>query len=188
MKVLQILPELNAGGVERGTLELADYLVRHGHKSLVVSNGGQLVSQLEKQGSQHIALPVHRKSPLSLLQVRPLRRLLERERPDILHIRSRVPGWIAWLAWRGLDPNARPHFVSTVHGFTSVNFYSAIMTRGERVIAVSDSIRDYVRQNYPKVMQEIIRVIPRGIEPKDYSRDFQPDPMWREAWRKQLPQ
>jgi len=187
MKVLQILPELNAGGVERGTLELADYLVRNGHESLVVSYGGQLVQKLEQQGSRHITLPVHRKSPLSLLQVRSLRRLLEHERPDILHIRSRVPGWIAWLAWRGLNPQTRPHFVSTVHGFNSVNAYSAIMTRGERVIAVSESIRDYVRQNYPKVRPEIIRVIPRGIEPKEYPRGFKPDAGWLKTWRMRFP-
>ena len=188
MKVLQILPELNAGGVERGTLELADYLVRNGHESLVVSHGGQLVQKLAQPGSRHITMPVHRKSPLSLLQVRPLRRLLEQERPDILHIRSRVPGWIAWLAWRGLDAKARPHFVSTVHGFNSVNAYSAIMTQGERVIAVSESIRDYVRQNYPRVRPEIIRVIPRGIEPKEYPRDFQPAAAWLAEWGRQFPQ
>jgi glycosyltransferase involved in cell wall biosynthesis len=188
MKVLQILPELNAGGVERGTLELGEFLVLHGHESLVVSNGGRLVEKLEKQGSRHITMSVHRKSPLSLLHVRPLRRLLERERPDILHIRSRVPGWIAWLAWRGMKPGTRPHFVSTVHGFNSVNFYSAIMTHGERVIAVSESIYDYIRQNYPKLPPEIIRVIPRGIEPKEYPRDFRPDPAWLSAWQKQFPQ
>jgi len=133
-------------------------------------------------------MPVHRKSPLSLLQVRPLRRLLERERPDILHIRSRVPGWIAWLAWRGMNQAKRAHFVSTVHGFNSVNFFSAIMTRGERVIAVSDSIRDYIRQNYPKVRAEIIHVIPRGIEPGDYAREFQPESVWLIEWKKALPQ
>jgi len=188
MKVLQILPELNAGGVERGTLELAHFLVQHGHQSLVVSNGGRMVEALEKQGSRHITMPVHRKSPLSLLQVRPLRRLLERERPDILHIRSRIPGWLAWLAWRGMDESGKPHLVSTVHGFNSVNSYSSVMTRGERVIAVSESIRDYVRRNYPKVRPEIIRVIPRGIEPEEYAHDFKPDTAWLEAWHAQFPQ
>jgi glycosyltransferase involved in cell wall biosynthesis len=131
---------------------------------------------------------VHRKSPLSLLQVRPLRKLLQQEKPDILHIRSRIPGWIAWLAWRGMDATTRPHLVSTVHGFNSVSSYSAIMTHGERVIAVSESIRDYIRQNYPKVRPEIIRVIPRGIEPKEYPRDFKPDAAWLEAWRGQFPE
>ena len=144
MKVLQILPAMNAGGVERGTLEVAAHLVKYGHEALVVSSGGRMVSALEALGARHFTLPVHRKNPLSLRQVRPLRQLLEKQRPDIVHIRSRVPGWLAWLAWRGMDPATRPRLVSTVHGFYSVNRYSAIMTKGERVIAVSDSIRDYI--------------------------------------------
>lgn len=187
MKVLQILPEMNAGGVERGTLEIGRYLVQQGHEALVVSNGGRLVAQLESTGVRHVALPVHRKRLGSLFQVRPFRRLLEAERPDILHIRSRVPGWIAWLAWRKLNPAQRPRLVSTVHGFYSVNAYSAVMTKGERVIAVSDSIRDYITTNYPRTPKEIIRVIPRGIEPADYPRGFQPDPSWLAAWQKDFP-
>ncbi|MCB1133064.1 MAG: glycosyltransferase, partial [Verrucomicrobiae bacterium] len=133
MKVVQILPELNAGGVERGTLELAAFLVREGHESVVVSNGGRLVDALEKAGSRHVAMPVHRKNPLTLLQVSSMRRFLAEEKPDIVHVRSRVPAWVAWLAWRGMDPATRPRLVSTVHGFYSVNRYSAVMTRGERV-------------------------------------------------------
>lgn len=174
---------MNAGGVERGTLEVAAHLVKQGHEAIVVSNGGRMVAALEKTGARHIALPVHRKNPLSLLQARPLRRLLESERPDILHIRSRVPGWLAWLAWRGMDPATRPRLVSTVHGFYSVNPYSAIMTKGERVIAVSNSIRDHILQNYPSTPPEIIRVIPRGIEPGQYPRGYQPSVEWLARWR-----
>lgn len=185
MKVLQILPELNAGGVERGTLEIAAALVAAGHESLVVSNGGRLVPALEAAGSRHIALPVHRKSLASLLQVPRLRRLLEREQPDILHIRSRVPGWIAWLAWRGMKPAARPHLISTVHGFYSTNAYSAVMTRGERVIAVSSCIRDYILQHYPKTPEAHIRIIPRGIELDHYGHDFQPDATWLDTWHRE---
>ncbi|MFN3409423.1 MAG: glycosyltransferase family 4 protein [Limisphaerales bacterium] len=188
MKVLQILPELNAGGVERGTLEIGRFLVGQGHAALVVSNGGRMVPQLEAAGIRHIALPVHRKSLASLFQVRPFRKLLQRERPDLLHIRSRVPGWIAWLAWRTLDPRTRPRLVATVHGFNSPNVYSAIMTRGERVIAVSQSVRDYLRRHYPRVPADVFRVIPRGIEPAQYPRGFQPDPAWLADWHKQFPQ
>ena len=114
----------------------AAHLVREGHEALVVSNGGRQVEALEKSGARHATLPVHKKRLGTLLQVRPLRRVFEAERPDIVHIRSRVPGWVAWLALRKMDPASRPRLVSTVHGFYSVNAYSAIMTRGERVIAV----------------------------------------------------
>jgi glycosyltransferase involved in cell wall biosynthesis len=187
MKVVQILPELNAGGVERGALEIAARLVRDGHESLVVSNGGRLVDELERSGSRHVTMPVHRKSLASLAQVRVMRRFLTIERPDIVHIRSRVPGWITWLAWRGMNRATRPRLVSTVHGFYSVNAYSAIMTRGERVIAVSTCTRDYIRENYPKTPQEIIRVIPRGIEPENYGVDFQPAAEWLVKWNSEHP-
>lgn len=187
MKVLQILPELNAGGVERGTLEIARALTDAGHEALVVSNGGRLVAELERSGARHVSLPVHRKSLKSLLQVRPLRRLFEKEKPDIVHIRSRVPGWLAWLAWRGMDARTRPRLVSTVHGFYSVNAYSAIMTRGERVIAVSDCIRDYILKNYPKVPEARVRVVPRGVQLGQYPRGFAPSSEWLAAWRAEQP-
>ena len=188
MKVLQILPELNSGGVERGTLELAAYLVAQGHDALVISNGGRQVEALEKSGARHIAMPVHRKSPGSLFQVRPFRKLLEREKPDILHIRSRVPGWIAFLAWRKMDKATRPRLVSTVHGFYSVNRYSAVMTMGERVIAVSESIREYILKNFPGTPGKKITVIHRGVEPAQFPRGFQPDETWLEKWRAEQPQ
>lgn len=188
MKIVQILPELNAGGVERGTLEIARHLVDEGHEAVVVSHGGRLVAELEKSGARHVTMPVHRKSLGTLLQVRPLRRFLERECADILHIRSRVPGWVAWLAWRGMDPATRPRLVSTVHGFYSVNAYSAIMTRGERVIAVSESIRDYIRTQYPSTDSSRVTVIPRGIEPAKYPAGFRPADEWMETWRKAYPE
>jgi glycosyltransferase involved in cell wall biosynthesis len=183
MKVLQILPELQSGGVERGTLEIAAHLVARGHEAVVVSNGGRQVAALEKSGARHSAMPVHRKSLRTLLQVRPLRRLFATERPDIVHIRSRVPGWIAWLALKKMPVATRPRLVSTVHGFYSVNRYSAIMTRGERVIAVSNSVRDYIAQNYPMVPADRVRVVPRGIEPERYPRGYAPTADWLCEWR-----
>jgi glycosyltransferase involved in cell wall biosynthesis len=188
MKVIQILPELNAGGVERGTLEIAAALVADGHESVVISNGGRLVQELEAAGSRHITLPVHRKSLATLGQIKPLRRLLEKEQPDIVHVRSRVPAWITWLAWRGMNRTTRPRFVSTVHGFYSINFYSAIMTRGERVIAVSNSIQDYILKNYPKTPNDRIRLIFRGIELEKYGADFQADESWLKQWQSEQPQ
>jgi glycosyltransferase involved in cell wall biosynthesis len=187
MKIVQILPELDAGGVERGTLEIAAYLVREGHQSIVVSNGGRMVAELDRNGTRHVAMPVHRKSPTTLFQVRAMRKFLTDEKPDIVHIRSRVPGWVTWLAWRGMDAATRPRLVSTVHGFYSVNPYSAIMTRGERIIAVSDSIRRYILENYPKTPPEMIRVILRGIEPETYGTGFQPESNWLTRWKSEHP-
>lgn len=187
MKVLQILPELNAGGVERGTLELADFLVRSGHESIVVSNGGRLVDDLVRGGSRHIAMPVHRKHPCSLWQIAELRALLMHERPEILHLRSRLPAWLAWLAWKSLPATSRPRLVTTVHGFYSVNAYSRIMTCGEALITVSESVRDYVLRHYPETDSGKITVIHRGVDETLYAPGYRPPDSWIERWRNDFP-
>ncbi|MGF2688466.1 glycosyltransferase family 4 protein [Marinobacter sp. DUT-3] len=163
MRVLQILPALHSGGVERGTVEFAAELVKRGHESFVVSNGGPLVGQLEAQGSVHVAMPVHRKSPASFGQILPMRRLLEDIRPDVVHVRSRMPAWITWLAWRGLPAHERPVLVSTFHGMYSVNPYSAIMAKADHIIAVSDCVRDYIIRNF-RVPEDKLTVIQRGVD------------------------
>lgn len=139
--VAQMLPDLHSGGVERGTLELGDYLVRQGHRSIVISEGGPMVATLEKQGSRHIRLPVGGKNPITLSAVLPLRRLLLREQIDILHLRSRVPAWVGYLAFKSLSPSLRPRLVTTFHGFYSINAYSAIMTRGEKSLRSRTRLR-----------------------------------------------
>ena len=188
MKVIQILPELNAGGVERGTLEVGKYLVEQGHESLVISNGGRQVAQLEAEGSRHITLPVHQKRLRSLKQVKVLRELFEKERPDILHLRSRLPAWLAWLAWRKMNPATRPRLITTVHGMYSVNFYSKIMTRGEAVICVSNSVKDYVLKNYPDVPEDKLTVIHRGVDPAKLIYDALPSDEWLTEWHAQFPE
>jgi glycosyltransferase involved in cell wall biosynthesis len=188
MKVVQLLPELESGGVERGTTELARHLVSHGHESIVISGGGRLVHGLEKEGTHHVALPIGKKRLSTLLLVPKLRRWLEAERPDILHLRSRVPAWIAWLAWRGMNPQTRPRLVTTVHGFNSVNRWSEIMTCGERVICVSDSIRKFVLEHYPKAAPEKLRVIHRGVDPADYPHGWKPPVEWRVKFDDEFPE
>jgi len=187
LTILQLLPALESGGVERGTLEIARGLVQAGHRSLVVSAGGQLVSRLTGQGSEHIALPVGHKSLWTLGLVPRLRRLMQRERIDVVHARSRLPAWLAWLAWRGLPEGRRPAFVTTVHGLYSVGRYSRIMTRGERVIAVSGSARQYILDNYPHTDPGKIRVIERGIDPDVYPFGFRPGDSWISRWYRDFP-
>lgn len=187
LTVVQVLPALESGGVERGTLEVADALVRAGHRSIVVSAGGRLVEALVAAGSEHVNLPVGRKALRTLATVRPLRRLLAGTRADILHVRSRLPAWIAWLAWRGLPASDRPHLVTTVHGLYSVGRYSAIMTRGERVIAVSDTVRRYVLDNYPAVDPGRVVTIQRGVDRAEFPYGYRPDPDWLATWYGQYP-
>ncbi len=188
LTVVQMLPALESGGVERGTLEIGRGLVASGHRSMVISAGGRMVERLVAEGSEHVAWDVGRKRLATLRWISRLRRLLADEQVDILHLRSRLPAWIGYLAWRGMDPAARPHLVTTVHGFYSVSRYSAIMTRGERVVAVSDAIRDYVLENYPEVDPARVEVIHRGIDPEQFPRGFTPSPDWLTTWRAEHPQ
>ena len=89
LKVIQLLPELNSGGVERGTIEVGKYLFDQGHESIVVSNGGRMVEQLIREGSKHVKIPVHRKNPISLLLLPKLRKLFGQHRAGI----DRGKGW-----------------------------------------------------------------------------------------------
>ena len=187
LTVLQMLPALESGGVERGTLEIAHALVEQGHRALVMSGGGRLVAPLVESGAEHIAWPIGKKSLSALRWVRPLRRLLTEQKVDIVHARSRVPAWVAYLAWRGMNPATRPRFVTTVHGLYSTGRYSSIMTRGEAVIAVSNTVRDYILAHYPDTVPWRITVIPRGVDGFHYPHGWQPDPGWQAAFFAQFP-
>lgn len=158
-----MLPDLDGGGVERGTLELGKYLVERGHRSLVMSAGGRMVPQLEGEGSTHFSWPVGDKSPRCLQYILPLRRFLNEKQVDILHLRSRLPAWIGYLAWKSLPAANRPHLVTTFHGFYSVNSYSGVMAKGEKVIAVSKAIASHINQYYG-VEDERIELVYRGVD------------------------
>ena len=162
--VVQLLPELNEGGVERGTVELSRELVKRGYSSIVISNGGKLVKELEKDGAKHIKCDVCSKNILTApLRINRLKKILKEINPDILHYRSRVPGWMVHFA----DKELGIPTVSTVHGYNSVSFYSKIMTKGDRVICVSNSIKEYIKKHY-KTEESKITVIPRGVDLKKF--------------------
>lgn len=187
LTILQILPELNSGGVERGTLEVGAEIVRRGHRSLVVSGGGRMVDDLEQAGSQHFAASVGNKSPLTLRQVGWLRKLIIEQNVDIVHARSRVPAWVAWLAMRKIPEVQRPHFVTTVHGQYSVSRFSEIMTRGDRVIAVSGTIENYIRGNYPQTPVDRVHTIYRGVDPAEFPHGYQPSDEWMRDLHREWP-
>ena len=187
MKVVQVLPALDGGGVEQGTLEIARALVRAGHESVVVSNGGRLVGTLTDEGSRHVAWDIGRKRPSIAFDVQRFRRWLDQERPDVVHARSRMPAWVAWLAWRRMAPAARPRFVTTIHGLYTVGRYSAVMTRGERVIAVSETARRYALDNYPDLDADLVIRIYRGVDATRFHKGFQPSPDWLRRWRAAYP-
>jgi len=163
LRVVQLLPELNEGGVERGVIEINREFLKMGIDSFVISNGGKLVDKLK--GATHIKFDVSSKNPFTAFKrVLKLKKILQKINPDIIHVRSRVPAWLAYFANKDLNIP----FITTVHGFYSVNRYSKIMTKGDRVICVSNSIKRYVLDNYD-VDEKKLRVIYRGINLEEFN-------------------
>ena len=163
--ILQVLPAMGAGGgVERGTVEISEAIVQSGGRALVVSSGGMRVHELKRVGARHIEMPVHSKNPFVMYaNIRRLKGLIEAEGVDIVHARSRAPAWSAFYAAK----RAGVPFMTTFHGTYSAGnavkrWYNSIMTRGERVIAISRFIGGHVHQNYG-VPSHKIRIIPRGV-------------------------
>ncbi|WP_019571506.1 glycosyltransferase family 4 protein [Thioalkalivibrio sp. ALMg3] len=186
--ILQVVPALEAGGVERGTLEVGQALVEAGHRSLVMSAGGRMVPELESQGSEHFTWPIGEKSLWTFRLVRPLRRFLQQQRVDVIDVRSRMPAWVVWRAWSRMPAVTRPRLVTSVHGFNSVNRYSEILTRGERVVTVSETLKTFLITQYPRLEAERIEVIHRGIDTRDYHPGFEPSPSWVTEWESAFPQ
>ena len=169
LTVVQLLPALEAGGVERSTLEIAAALLDAGHRAIVVSAGGRLLPALREIGVEHIVLPIGRKSPLTLRHIPRLRALFRTTGADIVHARSRLPAWLAVAALYGMD--APPHFVTTMHGLNSPGRYSGVMVRGERTICVSETVRNYALRHYPQTDPARLVVIPRGVDPQAFHHD-----------------
>ena len=167
MRIVQLLPELNEGGVERGTVELNRELIKRGYQSIVISAGGKLVDEIIKDGGEHVTFDVCSKNPLTFpLRMIKLRAILKKLNPTILHARSRVPAWLTYVA------NKKLHFpfVTTVHGLNSINAYSKIMTKSDQVITVSEVVRDYIIEGYG-VNKDKITVIQRGVDTEKFSTD-----------------
>ena len=165
MNILQVLPALDAGGVERGTIEMVQAIVAAGGRALVASAGGRLVTQVERAGGQHLSLPLMTKDPLNILiNAGRLARIVRAEGVQLIHARSRAPGWSAWIASR----RAGVPFVTTWHGVYSEDFpgkhaYNSVMARGKRVIAISHYVARRVAAGYA-VPQARLRIIPRGVD------------------------
>jgi glycosyltransferase involved in cell wall biosynthesis len=187
LTVVQILPALQSGGVERGTLEVGKYLVGLGHRSIVISAGGRMVPQLLAEGSEHVTMSIGRKSLLTLALIPKLIRTLREQHVDIVHVRSRFPAWIVKLALKCMATSQRPKWITTVHGQYSVNAYSRIMTEGDEVIVISNTIQAYVCANYPVDVAKL-HLNYRGVDPVQFPYRYQPSTTWLDAWYAQFPE
>jgi glycosyltransferase involved in cell wall biosynthesis len=170
--VLQVLPRLGSGGAERGAIDVAGAIVASGGTAIVASAGGSLIHELARHGAIHETLPLDSKNPLTIYaNIGRIEKLIRRYGAQIVHARSRAPAWSAMIAAR----RAGVHFVTTFHSTYGLQNglkrrYNAVMTRGERVIAISDFIAGHIRENYG-IDEFRLRTIHRGV---DLTR-FDPD-------------
>jgi glycosyltransferase involved in cell wall biosynthesis len=185
--ILQVLPDLNSGGVERGTLEVNKYLANKGHRTLVVSNGGRMVEELMRDKGEHFKLGVGKKNFFVIFTIFKLINYIKINKIDIVHARSRLPAWICFLAINLIKKNNRPIFITTVHGPYTVNFYSSIMTKGEKIIVVSETIRKYVIKNYNVDRKKLVLNY-RGVSDKIFPYKFKTPKNWLQKWHKDFPQ
>ena len=185
--ILQVLPRLHTGGVERGTVEIVAAITVAGGRALVASEGGRMAAFVERAGGRHVLLPLASKSPFGIWRnAGRLARLVRQEGVGILHARSRAPAWAAWLASR----RTGVRFVTTYHGVYNEGapgkrWYNGVMARGDRVIAISQYVADLIAARHG-VEPARLRVIPRGVDPVLFNPErIAPDRMARllQAWR-----
>lgn len=162
--VLQVLPSLVSGGVERGTVDTAKFLKEAGYKSFVASSGGPLVKSVEKNGAKHFTLPLKDKNPIHIiLNAFALAKIVRKHNINVIHARSRAPAWSAYIASKLTSCK----FITTFHGNYSVNFikkhYNAVMTKGNVVIAVSNFIKEHIKEVY-KIPENKMITIHRGVD------------------------
>lgn len=186
LRVVQVLPRLESGGVERGVCEVVRYLKDQGHEPTVISEGGKMVELLNSSAVPHVNMQVGSKSLVSLLTISKLRKFFIEHQPHIVHGRSRLPDWLCYLAIKNIPKQTRPKFVTSVHGLHSVSRYSSIISKGERIEAVSDTAKAYLLANYPQTPESKIRVIHRGVDPCLYSPIFEPSQNWMNEWQKSM--
>ena len=164
--ILQVIPELDAGGAERTAIDVAAGLVAVGARALIASEGGRLVGELQTAGGEWVPFPAKTKNPLAMaLNVRRLARIAHDEGAALIHARSRAPAWVALGAVRRLGLP----FVTTYHGSYSGRtgvkvLYNSVMARGDVVIANSHYTADLIRQLHTEQAGDRIRVIHRGTD------------------------
>ena len=184
LKVIQLLPELNFGGVERGVKDFSKALVDRGHQSIVISNGGLLQEEIENNGAKHINLPIHKKRISSLFLASQLKEIYEKEKPDIVHIRSRMPAWINFFAFKKLKK--RPLLISTFHGLYSTPIYSQVMSKVDHTISISNTVKNYIQSTY-KMADDQITIIPRGCDSDQFNKEGIEE-SWLSKWYEEFPQ
>lgn len=167
--ILQIIPELDTGGAELSTVEIADAIVRAGGRAIVLSEGGRLAPRVAAHGGEFVPFAAATKNPVRMLwNARVIERMIADEGVDLVHARSRAPAWSAMIAAR----RAGKPFVTTYHGAYNEksrlkNKYNGVMAKGDVVIANSQYTKRLVEERYG-TPRDRIRVIYRGVDGQRY--------------------
>lgn len=183
MKVMRLLSSLKHDESERGIFHLGRALVKRGHTSIIVSSADkehELVKRLERDGNIYHQLSLEKKSWMALRQIWPLRQLIEKYQPDIIHLHSRTPAWILHWALKGAKVKHKPKLVSTMYGFYPLNNYSRALLNVDCTITVSDSVSEYLLQGIKEVKKpprSIIRIY-RGVDTRNFPYRYNPSVYW----------
>jgi glycosyltransferase involved in cell wall biosynthesis len=186
MHVLQLVPKLDAGGAEKSAIEIAEALVRAGHRASIVAEPGSWSPRAARIGAELLTWPIGRKSLSAIAAAWKLRRYLVTHAIDIVHSRSRLPSWLCYFVLRSLPRARRPAWITTVHGMHSVSRYSAIQHSGDRVICVSTTTQQFLQQNYPRADFNRMQVIERGADERVYREQLNTD-AWRSSFYGEFP-
>jgi len=154
---------MEVGGVERGIIDLTSYFKNETVKeadieNIVVSGGGRLIAELEKEGITHYELPVYKKSLFSIFLIPKLKKIIDKEKISIIHARSRVPGWLSFFASRGKNAC----YITTIHGIYKNKWFSEVMGWGKFVICPSRAVARHMKEKF-YVPEEKIVVINRWV-------------------------
>ncbi len=170
--ILQVVPALISGGVERGTLEIAKKIVESGNISIVISAGGPLVEALEQDGSIHIKMNVASKNPITIWNnAGKIANIIRNYNVNIVHARSRAPAWSCYFAAKATGIK----LITTFHGIYNFKnsikkYYNSVMTQGVKVIAVSNFVKNHIIENY-KIDKNKIQVIYRGVNHEEFTKE-----------------
>ena len=168
--ILQIVPALNNGGVERGVIETSKFLVKNNNKSIVISSGGVYEHLISRHGGILYKLDVHFKNPLKWKKLRiKVEEIIKKEKVDLIHVCSRVPAWITYP----IAENLKIPFVTSVHGRLRnqnflKNYYNSILIKGDVIIAISKHIKDNIVNVFPNVKDKV-SIVYRGVDLENFN-------------------
>jgi len=188
MHVVQALVSLSIGGSEMVAVETTEYLRAAGHRVTVVAANGPLFERVDASGADFLDWAIGRKRLGTLSYIKKLRSWLLENQVDIVHVHSRLPAWICHLALRKIPADKRPVFITSMHGQYSVSSYSAIMARGDEVVAVSNHIRNYTLKNYLPANSPQLHTIYGGTSRDDFPYGYKPSDKWWQSLYQEFPQ